>query len=122
MREVEADSERARTMAKQDQMRKALSSPAQSHQSLDGLPREDHLMAFAERRGRPCLFHIQSNLSNQPTHTHWLSLELDFLITAIKFVLKHGPILASLAPQLERQLLHGINAAYNAYQGVQKTR
>lgn len=54
--------------------KKSLSCPAQSHHSLDGPPHKDHLMAFAVHCGRPCLFHIQSNLSNQPTHTHSLTV------------------------------------------------
>lgn len=75
---------------KETERERALSWPAQSHQSTDGLPHKDHLMAFAAHCGRPCLFHIQSNLSNQPTHTRWLSLEVDFLIMAIKWDVKNS--------------------------------
>lgn len=39
---------------------------------------------------RSCLFHIQSSRSNQPAHTHSLSLELDFLITAIRCDVKNS--------------------------------
>lgn len=64
---------------------------AQGHQSLDGLHHKDRLMAFAVHGvgGRPCLFHIQSRPSNQPTQTRRLSLELDFLIKAITFDVKN---------------------------------
>lgn len=51
-------------------------------------------MALAGRCGRPCLFHIQSSLSNQPAHTHSLSLQLDFLITAIRCDVKNSRWLA----------------------------
>lgn len=87
-------------------MQKALSCPAQSHQSLDGRPHKDHLMVFAEHCGRPCLFHIQSNLSNQPTHTHWLSLEVDSVITAIKFDVKNSHTLVWLASLLKKEAVH----------------
>lgn len=39
--------------------------------------------------GKPCLFHIQSNLSNQPTHTHSPSLQLDFLIMTMNLDVKN---------------------------------
>lgn len=51
-------------------------------------------MALAARSGRPCLFHIQSSLSNQPAHTPAPSLELDFLITAIRCDVKNNRWLA----------------------------
>lgn len=51
-------------------------------------------MVLAARCERPCLFHIQSSLCNQPAHTHSLSLELDFLITAIRCDVKNSRWLA----------------------------